>query len=764
MAKLSTILDQIDAGSMLLPEFQRGYVWNRDQVRGLMKSLYHGYPVGALLVWETEGTGQAVRGGSATNGQKHLLLDGQQRVTTLYGVVRGRAPSFFEGDPGAFDGLRFNVEDETFQFHAPVKMKGDPRWIDVTALFVDGPNATYALLAAHPETQERFAEFVDRVQRLRNILERVFHVEAITGADKTVDVVVDIFNRVNSGGTKLSKGDLALARICSEWADARPTMRRNLDRWRDSGYQFTPDWLLRNVNAVAIGRAPFSALEDVSAADFQDALHETLHVVDHFLHDLAIGRLGLDHDRVLMGRYAIPVISRHLHNRGGRFVDGAEADKALYWYIHAALRGRFAGSTETFLAKDLETVDKAGIDGVIAALARTRKGNLSIDAQDFEGVGRGSRAYPLLYLLARVADARDIATDRLLGQDASAIQVHEMFPKHALAKAGYSRAEVNAIANFAFLTPSSAMSLHGLDPAAYLGSFEPDALRSQWIPTDPKLWQVENYPQFLAARRELLAEAANSFLDELLAGTRPWERLEQIAVSPETDESDARAAQIAALVDELVGMGYAKPALDAEIADPETGKPLAVAEAFWSDGLQPGQGSPVVLELDPDEADIPRLTELGCEVFTSVDALRGYVQRRNEVASGERDDATGVTAAEPEPERPEVDEHADATGPIDRAVLELIERCRTELRYNPRYFRVMVTQYGALGAARRLLAAPAVSDGFVTLWERQRLDLAVETLVLDERFAHLFTDEERGIARKRLTDFGHDQADAQQVG
>ena len=64
MAKLSTILDQIDAGSMLLPEFQRGYVWNRDQVRGLMRSLYHGYPVGALLVWETEGNGQAVRGGT----------------------------------------------------------------------------------------------------------------------------------------------------------------------------------------------------------------------------------------------------------------------------------------------------------------------------------------------------------------------------------------------------------------------------------------------------------------------------------------------------------------------------------------------------------------------------------------------------------------------------------------------------------------------------------------------------------------------------
>ncbi|GEL18380.1 DUF262 domain-containing protein [Pseudonocardia asaccharolytica] len=760
MTKLSTILDQIDAGSMLLPEFQRGYVWNRDQVRGLMRSLYHGYPVGALLVWETEGTGQAVRGGGAVSGPKQLLLDGQQRVTTLYGIVRGRPPSFFEGDPEAFAGLRFNVETEAFQFHAPVKMKDDPRWVDVTALFVDGPGETYAVLSAHPETRERFTDYVDRLQKVRNIVERVFHIEAITGVDKTVDVVVDIFNRVNSGGTKLSKGDLALARICSEWGEARPTMRRNLDRWRDAGFSFTADWLLRNVNAVATGRAPFSALEDVSAAEFQDALNATLHHVDHFLRDLAVGRLGLDHDRVLMGRYAVPVISRHLHNCGGRFADGAEADKALYWYLHAGLRGRFAGSTETFLAKDLETVDKSGIDGVIATLARIRKGNMAVDAQDFEGIGRGSRSYPLVYLLARVTGGQDLITGLPLGSDASAVQVHEIFPKPALNKAGYSRAEVNQIANFTFVTPSSAMQFADLDPAVYLGSLDPATCRSQYIPEDPALWRIENYREFLAARRELLAAAANTFLDELLAGSRPWVRpLEAIAVSPESDESDARAAQLKALVEELAGMGYAQPVLDTEIADPDTGRPLAVAEAFWPDGLQVGQGAPIVLELDPEEADLPRLAELGCEVFTSVDALRGYALRRSETASGVRDVAVGVVAPGLAPEGAEptdLDEPAEASGPFDRAVLEVIERCRTELRYNPRYFRVMVTQHGALGAARRLLAAPAVSDGFVTLWERQRLDLSVESLVVDERFAHLFTEEERETARKRLADFGYD--------
>ena len=161
MAKLSAILDQVDAGTVLLPEFQRGYVWNRDQVRGLMRSLYKGYPIGALLVWETDAAHQAVRGAAAATGTRSLLLDGQQRVTTLYGVVRGTPPAFFEGDLEAFRNLRFNVETEAFEFYGPVKMKDDPLWVDVTALFVDGPSAVASGLRGHPT----FFDFVDRLHR-----------------------------------------------------------------------------------------------------------------------------------------------------------------------------------------------------------------------------------------------------------------------------------------------------------------------------------------------------------------------------------------------------------------------------------------------------------------------------------------------------------------------------------------------------------------------------------------------------------------------
>ena len=464
MAKFSAILDQVDAGTVLLPEFQRGYVWNRDQVRGLMRSLYKGYPVGSLLVWETDAAHQAVRGVAPASGTRSLLLDGQQRVTTLYGVVRGTPPAFFEGDPQAFRNLRFNVETEAFEFYGSVKMKDDPLWADVTALFAAGPAAVVSGLQDHP----RFFDFVDRLLRVRNVLDREVHVESITGADKTVDVVVDIFNRVNSGGTKLSRGDLALARICSDWPHARPAMRAQLDRWRaQRGLQFTPDWLLRNVNAVATGRAPFSALEDVSAGEFRDALGKAVHNVDHLV-DLIASTLGLDYDRVLMGRYALPVLGRLLLKNNGRFTDAAEAGRALYWYVHAAVRGRFAGSTETHLAKDLETIDRDGIDGVIHSLRRAHNGSLTIDAQDFEGAGRGSRSYPLLYLVARTGGARDLVTGRPFGTDTAAVEVCEIFPRTLLAKAGYSRAEINAVANYAFVTPSSAVALTG-DPTQLPG-------------------------------------------------------------------------------------------------------------------------------------------------------------------------------------------------------------------------------------------------------------------------------------------------------
>lgn len=641
MTQLSALLSQIDSGAIVLPEFQRGYVWSRDQVRGLLRSLYLQYPVGGLLVWETQAGSSGMRNAEVDpSSVRTLLLDGQQRMTSLYGVVRGKPPEFFEGDPKSFLNLYFNVEDETFEFYAPVKMKDDARWINVTDLFQRGLEPYIATFNA-PEYVYHFATYLGRLTRLQGILSREFHLEKIVGGDKTIDVVVDIFNRVNSGGTKLSKGDLALAKIAAAEPQTRQQMRAELARWQDAGYAFSLEWLLRNVTAVATGKALFSSLDTVSSSQFASAFKQTVGYLDTLL-NLVADRLGLDHGRVLLSRYAFPVMVRYLHLCGGRFPSVRERDKLLYWYVHAGMWGRFSGSTETKLAQDYETLGSGGLDGIIATLAQTRGGALRVNAEDFTGFGMGSRFYPMLYLLTRVLGAKDFGTGMdlkatLLGR-LSSLQVHHTFPKRVLYDADYTRGEVNAVANFVFLTQETNLAIGKTSPAEYMPKIAksmPGVLESQWIPLDSELWAIDRYPDFLEVRRQLLATAANGFLASLLDGSAAGaDSLPRSGVAEQLDD-DPRTSQVAELLGELADHAVVAPLRDVQVSDPETGARLAVAEAFWPDGLQPGRGEPVVLELDPDDGDIERLQAIGYRVFTTLDSLRSFVMREAAEDSGE---------------------------------------------------------------------------------------------------------------------------------
>ena len=271
---------------------------------------------------------------------------------------------------------------------------------------------------------------------------------------------------------------------------------------------------------------------------------------------------------------------------------------------------------------------------------------------DFQGLGLGSRFYPLLYLLTRVTSARDLGTGnalktQLLGHNAS-LQVHHLFPKALLYKAkeyDYTRGEVNSVANFCFLTQDTNLKIGMRPPEEYLAEAEkanPGVLASQWIPQDPDLWKIDRYRDFLSARRILLAEAANTFLEELRGGAvAPLEALQPLGQVDAEDQD--RDELLTALIGELKDLGCAEPKRDVDIFDPLDGATLCVAEAAWPWGLQVGRGEPVVLELDPEEANLERLAALGYQVFTTTEALLDEVRRRNDVASGELEESEVLT-------------------------------------------------------------------------------------------------------------------------
>jgi hypothetical protein len=643
--KISTVLDHIDSGHMALPEFQRGYVWNRDQVRGLFDSLYRRHPVGGLLVWATESKTATHRGGGPlAAGIVKLLLDGQQRITSLYGVVRGKPPKFFDGNGQAFTGLRFHLEGQSFEFYQPVKMKDDPLWIDVTELMQQGTSGLGAFvtrLASQPALAAKVGDYVARLSRLLGITDVDMHIEEVTGADKSLDVVVDIFNRVNSGGTKLSKGDLALAKICAEWPEGRDAMKSKLKEWEKADFHFTLDWLLRSVNTVLTGEAKFQHLHEKSAAEVQEALVRTTKHVETSL-NLIGGRLGLDHDQVFFGRFGVPVMARYLDKRQATMpgpMGEKERDKLLFWFVQAAMWGRFSGSTESFIDQDLAALEGAdgGLDKLLEQL-RLWHGGLRAEPGHFTGWSLGARFYPVLYLLTRMGSSCDWGTGlplkaSLLGR-MSRLEVHHIFPKAQLYKRHYKRPEVNALANFCFLTKDTNLHITDRLPEEYFPKTEAahkGALASQWIPEDPALWKIERFRDFLEARKVLLAVELNRRMEELLHGDARWLAGAASAVPVAVAfgsgiSSEEEEVELEALNDWVESQGLPRGVLAYDFADVESGQQQAVFDLAWPQGIQEELSQPVAVLLNEDAATVTLASQAGFRCFTDGGSFRRYVK------------------------------------------------------------------------------------------------------------------------------------------
>ncbi len=170
----------------------------------------------------------------------------------------------------------------------------------------------------------------------------------------------------------------------------------------------------------------------------------------------------------------------------------------------------------------------------------------------------------------------------------------------------------------------------------------PGALESQWIPLDKNLWKVKNYLDFLEARRTLLAEAANTFLNELLHGDESVELPEELPAlvpalagdsrpaSVATDEEEGEIVACRAWVEER---GLPEGELGYEVRDPSTGELVAMLDVAWPNGLQVGLSQPVALLIDEERETLDAANQAGFRYFTTVERLKQYVE--TEVLAGD---------------------------------------------------------------------------------------------------------------------------------
>lgn len=635
MQNLDFILYQIDNGILALPRFQRGYVWRRSDVSELMLSLYKGYPVGHFLVWDTYVSQQDTRGENhLASGMNKLLLDGQQRVTSLYGIIRGKKPDFSDGDERAFRDLYFNVEEEAFEFYSS-KMKHDPLWIAVTELM--HPEASMFEFADRFEKENR-NKYGARIERIIKIKGRQFFVETVSSIDKTLDDVVDIFNRVNSGGTKLTDGDLALAKISAKFPDAREQMQKRLTKWQRHGYWFSMDWLLRCVNAIVTGQSKFNFIADVSAEEFQAGLSQAEKHID-FVLTLIRAKLGLVDTSVLRSHNSFPAMIRFLAKEQA-FPSDKILDKLLYWYIATLMWGFYSTSVDSRVRQTLTDVDEN--DDAVGALIKRLEAtgiNLRATPQVFDAAEARSRIFPILYMLTRVNDVPDFCSGLPLSKSNPGLmgnlERHHIFPNAFLRDNGYpNRYQRNALANFTWLTKPCNVDIGATPPEEYFPLYEAKhegVLAAHWIPTDERLWRVENYTEFLAERRKLLAHAANDFLDKLLLGAMDSRSQPELPVVPASRsrpvsiDSDEEEAVLKEVMQWMESRELPRGEFGKELVDSD-GNLVATLDLAWPEGIKQELTDRVALLIDEEAETIVTASQFGYRCYSTIEDFKYYIQ------------------------------------------------------------------------------------------------------------------------------------------
>ena len=291
--------------------------------------------------------------------------------------------------------------------------------------------------------------------------------------------------------------------------------------------------------------------------------------------------------------------------------------------------------------QDLGAIEdiEGGLDRLIESLRRDR-GDLRLQQADFLGWSRGARFYPLLYMLTRAWRALDWETGvelkgHLLG-NLSSLELHHIFPKARLYEKKYGVAQVNALANFTFLTKETNLKVSDKDPVSYLAAYaekDPALLASHWIPLEPDLWRLDRYEDFLAARRELLAGAANEFLETLRRGDVPEEEVEIRVVErgPVSVQGGIGGKEEEDLLIEvnqwIVDQGLPEGEFLFELADSESGEAIGILDLAWPNGLQEGLSIPVALLLDEPEETEAIANKAGYRYFTDLNSFKSYVNR-----------------------------------------------------------------------------------------------------------------------------------------
>lgn len=533
-----------------VPEFQREFVWDPEQVKKLAESLYREYPIGLFLLWDSSEYQEAK---TAQGAQASLwIVDGQQRITALC-LLFGQKPYWWDDAESWNKALErydvmVNLFPETagerleFALPNPIRRK-DPRWINIRRILSIDKQESLTTLALElskrisnesSQMMNVFEKVHANIQCLWEIRKRIIPIIKIS---HEVEDVAEIFARLNQEGTRVKEADVVLALVAVRnpgWVrDEYLPFRRELE---NRGWDLETGIFVRTMTSIGKGRARLIEVPK----DFWDSRNlekvwtDTKKAISDVLRRLA--EFGITSaDLIPSTNSLIPLFvldHRWISENGELF------KKAMYWFLLANRDGRYSGSAITSLNEDVRTITEAkSFDEAIENLLKRLRVSTEIDGGEFlNRYDRSDQRFLrlMLYLLLYHRGARDWIDKTRIGYDTTGAPItigfepqwHHIYPRSVLKKAGFSDNEINALANITVMNEiTNIKRLANKPPARYIQEFSisEEDLRMHLIPESfacasadrAKQWDIKRYEDFLIERAQLLAHEANKLLQEL---------------------------------------------------------------------------------------------------------------------------------------------------------------------------------------------------------------------------------------------------------
>ncbi|CUR43304.1 GmrSD restriction endonuclease domain-containing protein [Limosilactobacillus reuteri] len=576
---IEEILGWIKQGKIGLPEMQRPFVWSTAKVRDLIDSLYNGYPIGYIVTWQNPAVG--LKNDSSSN-NKEIIIDGQQRLTALKAALSGekvvsqqyitkRIKISFKPSTGEFNTLNSAIEK-------------DPLWInDISDIFKSDFNS-YSYVTDNAKKLGMAPEDLGAtLQKLLAIRQSEIG-DIKLGYNLSIGAVTDIFNRINSKGVSLSSADLAMSRLSADTVHGGNNLRKQIEYFVqllndpnllenivkfDSDFANTKEfgqikWIASEVNpiykpryadilhlilATSFKRGKLSDMVSlISGRDFEarnyseegmKANYEKMQAgatlvfnKSNFqrylmiLRDMGMrnsGKLGLVGHGVFNFGY---ILFLYLH----RITNLSQEKIASYlkrWIIMSALTGRYSGSSETITESDLKMISRDANPINVLDDILDREMNDSFWNGTLPNMLRVQSTQASSWRIFQMSQiygkdtawlAKDTSTETVMLEEGN---IHHIFPQAYLRKNGFSKGDINQIANYVWVTQPKNLEISDKAPKDYLSDeniiefMSETNNRENAIPEEIVEYDFHNYSDFLNQRRHLMAKKMREFYENM---------------------------------------------------------------------------------------------------------------------------------------------------------------------------------------------------------------------------------------------------------